>query len=365
MPAAVPPLAPAGGGEAPPRQRKPASKVDFVKVRLWLANPDENNLAHAVVLSRYLVARNLTATLVPQHEAVKIALETKKALVERELLDISYADFERVLMECATKRGYGNAQTRAWHRCLALFHAVRVPLVVVVTGTAASGKSQLSRALSQRLNLTNVVPVDMMRELAPRTDGDAFAWDAPNIVDAHARECQHARKCVTHEVVRCVADGKPLVLEGLFIAPELYTPAELVGVAATDGARQASPPHNASAGAAGVASDKERARWTAHWTSHAPLVLTLCVHAEEEEVRTRLPLWLQLHAAAGAPAPERTDVACANLIAVQDALISATQRLPATPGAAHALVTSRNGFVDDDDVDRAHKLLLDLIAGTS
>ena len=137
-----------------------------MKVRLWLTNPDENNLAHAVVLSGYLVARNLTATL----EAVKIALETKKALVERELLDISYVDFERVLMECATKRGYGSAQTRtAASRSstpCALFHAVRVPLVVVVTGTAASGKSQLSRALSQRLNITNIIPAHMMRETA-------------------------------------------------------------------------------------------------------------------------------------------------------------------------------------------------------
>ena len=112
------------------------------------------------------------------------------------------------------------------------------------------------------------------------------------------------------------------------------------------------------AGSAGETSLEERTRWTAHWNQHAPLVVTLCLSASASDVSTRLPLWKRQHA------PTDTDVSCAttSLLAVQDSLIDATRRLPTTPGAAHAIISSRNGYVDDSEVDRAHRKILDVIA---
>ena len=346
-----------GGGGAPSSSPPPPPP----------SPPLRKKHAVPVVMSRYLVARNLAATLVPYHEAVKIALETKKQLVDREMLDITYAQFEQVLMECAVRRGHGSNLMKTWHRCLALFHAKRVPLVVLVCGTAATGKSQLSRAIAQRLNVTNVVPVDMLAKLAPRDGDAAFRWDAAGD-DAYADECERARRCVAHEVVRCVTGGKPLVLEGVFVHPDLYTRQQLVEVAADASKRgRTVDDHQVKstvmegardAGSAGETSAEERTRWTAHWNQHAPLVVTLCLSASASDVSTRLPLWKRQHA------PTDTDVSCAttSLLAVQDSLIDATRRLPTTPGAAHAIITSRNGYVDDSEVDRAHRKILDVIA---
>ncbi|CAL1354769.1 unnamed protein product [Linum trigynum] len=57
--------------------RNAASKYDFVKVKVCY-----------YVLSRFLLSRMLTVTKIPNHVAVKIALELKKLLVDNSLLDV-------------------------------------------------------------------------------------------------------------------------------------------------------------------------------------------------------------------------------------------------------------------------------------
>jgi len=75
---------------APPAARNTSSKYDFVKVRVWLGD----NADHYYVLSRFLLSRMLTVTKIPNHVAIKIALELKKLLVDNSLLDVSQSDLE-------------------------------------------------------------------------------------------------------------------------------------------------------------------------------------------------------------------------------------------------------------------------------
>jgi len=93
--------------------RNASSKYDFIKVKVWLGD----NADHYYVLSRFLLCRMLTVTKVtllfyqaripdtstwikcitnnsllffqiPNHVAIKIALELKKLLIDNSLLDV-------------------------------------------------------------------------------------------------------------------------------------------------------------------------------------------------------------------------------------------------------------------------------------
>ncbi|KAK8476079.1 hypothetical protein V6N11_039718 [Hibiscus sabdariffa] len=83
--------------------RNASSKYDFVKVKVWLGN----NADHYYVLSRFLLSRMLTVTKIPNHVAIKIALELKKLLIDNSLLDVSQSDLEANLFKLMERRGYG------------------------------------------------------------------------------------------------------------------------------------------------------------------------------------------------------------------------------------------------------------------
>ena len=80
-----------------------SSKYDFVKVRVSLSP------RHAYVLSRFLVSRVLTAARVRGTDAVRIALDLKKAIVDAGARDtISQQAMEDILFTIAKRYGYGH-----------------------------------------------------------------------------------------------------------------------------------------------------------------------------------------------------------------------------------------------------------------
>ncbi|GKV17572.1 hypothetical protein SLEP1_g28056 [Rubroshorea leprosula] len=134
--------------------RNAASKYDFVKVKVWLGD----NADHYYVFSRFLLSRMLTVTKIPNHVAIKIALELKKLLVDNSLLDVSQSDLEANLFKLMERRGYGEEYINRY-KMMTRFHHQRVPLVILVCGTACVGKSTIATQLAQRLNLPNVLQV--------------------------------------------------------------------------------------------------------------------------------------------------------------------------------------------------------------
>ncbi|XLU50371.1 hypothetical protein S245_045185, partial [Arachis hypogaea] len=64
--------------------RNASSKYNFVKVTVRLGD----NADHYYVLSRFLLSRMLTVTKIPNHVAIKIALELKKLLIDNSLQDV-------------------------------------------------------------------------------------------------------------------------------------------------------------------------------------------------------------------------------------------------------------------------------------
>ncbi|KAI4323820.1 hypothetical protein L6164_023399 [Bauhinia variegata] len=206
--------------------RNASSKYDFVKVKVWLGD----NADHYYVLSRFLLSRTLTVTKIPNHVAVKIALELKKLLVDNSLLDVSQSDLEANLFKLMERRGYGEEYINRY-KMMTRFHHQRVPLVILVCGTACVGKSTIATLLAQRLNLPNVLHTDMVYELL-RTSTDAPLQSTPvwardfssseELITEFCRECRIVRKGLAGDLKKAMKDGKPIIIEGMHLDPSIY-----------------------------------------------------------------------------------------------------------------------------------------------
>ncbi|KAL5217492.1 hypothetical protein ABZP36_018176 [Zizania latifolia] len=206
--------------------RNASSKYDFVKVKVWLGE----NADHYYVLSRFLLCRMLTVTKIPNHVAIKIALELKKLLVDNSLLDVSQSDLEANLFKLMEKRGYGEDYINRY-KMMTRFHHQRVPLVVLVCGTACTGKSTIATQLAGRLNLPNVLQTDMVYELlrtstdAPLTLVPVWARDfnsPEELIAEFCRECRVVRKGLAGDLKKAMKDGKPIIIEGIHLDPSIY-----------------------------------------------------------------------------------------------------------------------------------------------
>ncbi|TXG70643.1 hypothetical protein EZV62_005578 [Acer yangbiense] len=212
--------------------RNPSSKYDFVKVKVWLGDHAD----HYYVFSRFLLSRMLTVTKIPNHVALKIALELKKLLVDNSLLDVyailpfSQSDLEANLFKLMERRGYGEEYINRY-KMMTRFHHQRVPLVILVCGTACVGKSTIATQLAQRLNLPNVLQTEMVYELL-RTSTDAPLASAPvwarkfssqeELVTEFVRECRIVRKGLNGDLRKAMKDGKSVIIEGIHLDPSIY-----------------------------------------------------------------------------------------------------------------------------------------------
>ncbi|KAA8539791.1 hypothetical protein F0562_026483 [Nyssa sinensis] len=206
--------------------RNASSKYDFVKVKVWLGD----NADHYYVLSRFLLSRMLTVTKIPNHVAIKIALELKKLLIDNSLLDVSQSDLEANLFKLMERRGYGEEYINRY-KMMTRFHHQRVPLVILVCGTACVGKSTIATQLAQRLNLPNVLQTDMVYELL-RTSTDAPLTSSPvwargfssseELITEFCRECRIVRKGLAGDLKKAMKDGKPIIIEGIHLDPSIY-----------------------------------------------------------------------------------------------------------------------------------------------
>ncbi|XP_051143683.1 uncharacterized protein LOC127260068 isoform X2 [Andrographis paniculata] len=206
--------------------RNTSSKYDFVKVKVWLGD----NADHYYVFSRFLLSRMLTVTKIPNHVAIKIALELKKLLVDNSLLDVSQSDLEANLFKLMERRGFGEEYINRY-KMMTRFHHQRIPLVILVCGTACVGKSTIATQLAQRLNLPNVLQTDMVYELlrtatdAPLTASPVWARNfssSEELITEFCRECRIVRKGLGGDLKKAMKDGKPIIIEGIYLDPSMY-----------------------------------------------------------------------------------------------------------------------------------------------
>uniref|UniRef100_A0A0A9DK74 2-phosphoglycerate kinase n=1 Tax=Arundo donax TaxID=35708 RepID=A0A0A9DK74_ARUDO len=128
------------------------------------------------------------------------------------------------------KRGYGEDYINRY-KMMTSFHHQRVPLVILVCGTACTGKSTIATQLAQRLNLPNVLQTDMVYELlrtstdAPLTSVPVWARDfnsPEELITEFCRECRVVRKGLAGDLKKAMKDGKPIIIEGIHLDPSIY-----------------------------------------------------------------------------------------------------------------------------------------------
>jgi hypothetical protein len=128
------------------------------------------------------------------------------------------------------KRGYGEDYINRY-KMMTRFHHQRVPLVILVCGTACTGKSTIATQLAQRLNLPNVLQTDMVYELlrtstdAPLTSVPVWARDfnsPEELITEFCRECRVVRKGLAGDLKKAMKDGKPIIIEGIHLDPSIY-----------------------------------------------------------------------------------------------------------------------------------------------
>jgi 2-phosphoglycerate kinase len=152
---------------------------------------------------------------------VKISLELKKLLIDNSLLDVSQSDLEANLFKLMERRGYG-AEYIDRYKMMTRFHHQRLPLIILVSGTACVGKSTIATQIAQRLNLPNVLQTDMVYELL-RTSTDAPLASTPvwardfaspeELITEFSRECRIVRKGLDGDLKKAMKDGKPVIIE--------------------------------------------------------------------------------------------------------------------------------------------------------
>lgn len=188
----------APSGFSSKRGTKSGSKYDYVKVRVWLSertaaastpkvdwnlesSSDHNaheqdssyspstsasaaaaaamaDKKHYYVLSRFLLARMLTAARVPKKTATQIMLELKKRLVDEGRLDVTQKQLEHEVFSLLELNGLSKKHVDCFGMITSFYH-LKIPLIVFICGTAGIGKSAIATGLAERLNLPNVLQV--------------------------------------------------------------------------------------------------------------------------------------------------------------------------------------------------------------
>ncbi|MCO5588947.1 hypothetical protein L7F22_042910 [Adiantum nelumboides] len=201
---------------------------EVVILRPFQINQQINEISFRLRLSEMWTIYD--AFHIPNHVAIKISLELKKLLIDNSLFDVSQSDLEANLFKLMERRGYGEEYINRY-KMMTRFHHQRVPLVILVCGTACVGKSTVATQLAQRLNLPNVLQTDMVYELI-RTSTDAPLpaepfWEREfqsqeDLVTEFARECRILRKGLNGDLKKAMKDGKPIIIEGIHLDPSIY-----------------------------------------------------------------------------------------------------------------------------------------------
>lgn len=198
------------------------SKYDFVKVRVWLGE-------HFYVLSRLQVSRLLTFAKVPSKDAVQIALELKRALIQEGQCDVKQPELEDRLFRIMQTFKYDNYFIDNF-RMVCQFSQQRIPLIILISGTQCIGKSVIARYLATRLNLSTVHQTEIVYDLCCTIDPSLcaeqlFAMEFPSDQDRlleYERRCKAVRHALDRDLTKAVQNGKHIIIEGLYIDHALY-----------------------------------------------------------------------------------------------------------------------------------------------
>ena len=226
-----------------------ASKYDGVKVKVHLGE-------HYYVLSRFLLSKILTFCEVPTTTAVRLSLELKKDLVDKQQLDITQDELQKGIFSMMIQHGYGNQHVKLY-RTMAQFYTQRVPLVVFIAGTGCSGKSTVTQLLGSKLSHHNIVNTEVVMDTAfsilqasPVASSSTAPQESPSspaaspctarqmgsmgdplwfsarktseLIEMWQERSRQVAEFIDRDIVKTLREGKVLLIEGTYLDLPLY-----------------------------------------------------------------------------------------------------------------------------------------------
>jgi 2-phosphoglycerate kinase len=198
------------------------SKYDVVKVKVYIDQ-------HFFVFSRYIIANLLRVIKIPNRDAQKISSDLKKFLVENNLLEIQYQDFQKYIFEMMKKFNYEFPYIEKF-KMINQFYTKRIPLIILITGTVFIGKSTIATKLSERMNISNVLQTKVISDVMTQlevSDSKPFWMDQDiasdeDLIKRYENESKKIRKGANYDIQKAFLEGKALIIEGHHIIPNLY-----------------------------------------------------------------------------------------------------------------------------------------------
>ena len=193
---------------------------------------------HGLPYSKGLMAQSLMATGLSPSRSYELAQELERRLDVRAQPSIGVEEL-RALVEAVLAAEEGEGAVERWRRWQRV-DRLDSPLVVLIGGTAGTGKSTLATTLAHRLGITRLTSTDMIRHIL-RTffaqdvmpDVHCSSFEARRAVRQLAPEgtdldllgfrlqAEHVGSAVRALVDRAIAERTPILLEGVHLVPGL------------------------------------------------------------------------------------------------------------------------------------------------
>lgn len=97
-------------------------------------------------------------------QAIRVALQVKKYFVDKEILNVPFDVFEKILFFHLLDEGFKSVHIQRYLR-VSDFVSMRVPLVVLLAGPPTELRRTMAQALAAKLNMQNVQQSDVMYDL--------------------------------------------------------------------------------------------------------------------------------------------------------------------------------------------------------
>ena len=141
-------------------------------------------------------------------QAIKIALDLKKWLVDNGNFEIKQDELERLLFKSLIDAGYGDAEINRF-KMVSTFQQARRPLIILLFGVPCAAKTMVTQQLSYRLNLPHVLRTDALEEIlkhhpeAHYEDPQEYLLSTQDdAVEFFSKNCQTIRQALHGEFLK-------------------------------------------------------------------------------------------------------------------------------------------------------------------
>ncbi|MFQ6124730.1 MAG: 2-phosphoglycerate kinase [Candidatus Heimdallarchaeota archaeon] len=188
--------------------------------------------------SKGLLAQSLTSIGLKGYEAHSIGQIVEKQLRGRGLETITNNELEEIIYNVLIEKFPAEVATN--YKLLRRFQERKIPLVIVIGGATAVGKSTIASNLAFRFGIRHVFGTDIVREamrsviapdLIPELHASSFtAWKRLNFMSNHTNDrvalgfeeqARHVMAGIEGIIERALEEGISLIVEGVHVCPRL------------------------------------------------------------------------------------------------------------------------------------------------